>query len=105
MYRIPLFLAALISALQPGTALAGRSLPEDAKFAHFAVVQHPFVTVDRESLRLAPGAQIRDEANRIVLPTSLQGKYRVLYTIDNRGDIFRVWILSPDELAQLKSRK
>jgi len=105
MHRFPLFLAALISTMQPGAALAGRSLPADAKLAEFAVVQHPIVTVDNASLRLAPGAQIRDEANRIVLPTSLQGKYRVLFTTDNRGEIFRVWILSPDELAELKSRK
>jgi len=105
MHRFPLFLAALISALHPGAALAGRPLPEDAISAEFSVVQHPVVTVNNASLRLAPGAQIRDEANRIVLPTSLQGKYMVLYTTDNRGEIFRVWILSPDELAQLKSRK
>ena len=105
MHRLLLVLAVLAIALQPGQAAAERALPADARLAAFAVIQHPEVTLDSAPFRLAPGAQVRDESNRIVLPTSLQGNYLVLYTTDSRGEIYRVWILSPEEAAQIKSRK
>ena len=105
MLRTLLAIAALACALQAAPAAAARALPEDAKFGVFTVVQHPEVTLNRASFRLAPGAQIRDESNRIVLPTSLEGRFRVLYTIDVNGDVFRVWILSAEEIELFRSRR
>ena len=48
---------------------------------------------------LSPGAQIRDVNNRIVLPGAVSGVYTVRALIDNNGQVHRVWILTPEELA------
>ena len=48
---------------------------------------------------LSPGAQIRDVSNRIVLPGAMSGVYTVRVQVDNNGQVHRVWILTPEELA------
>jgi len=45
----------------------------------------------------APGAQIRDASNRIILPTAIPPGTRVKYLVDGAGQVQRVWILSPEE--------
>lgn len=57
------------------------------------------VQIDGKILPLAPGAQIRSPSNMIVLPTTIQQDMPVRYLVDGMGYVFRIWILSPAELA------
>ncbi|HET7798044.1 MAG TPA: hypothetical protein VFK72_09185 [Nevskia sp.] len=57
------------------------------------------VQIDGKTLPLAPGAQIRNPANMIVLPTMIQQDVPVRYLVDGMGYVSRIWILSPAELA------
>ncbi|MCK9260900.1 MAG: hypothetical protein RBT39_05010 [Azoarcus sp.] len=57
------------------------------------------VSVDGDVRLLSPGAQIRDIYNRIVLPSHIKGEYTVRALIDNNGQVHRVWILTPEEIA------
>jgi len=51
--------------------------------------------------RTAPGLQIRNENNLIVLPTMLNRSHlKVRYQLDNMGNAWRIWILTPAEIAQ-----
>ncbi len=56
-------------------------------------------------LSLSPGSQIRDTANRIVLPSYVAGEYKVRALIDRNGQVHRVWVLTPEELAASEAKK
>ncbi|MDR0234043.1 MAG: hypothetical protein LBI31_04485 [Zoogloeaceae bacterium] len=59
------------------------------------------VSINNALLRTAPGLQIRNESNLIVLPVMMKGKnLRVRYQLDNLGNAWRIWILTPAEIAQ-----
>jgi hypothetical protein len=95
-------------ALALSTAVAAaqvRSIPAEAKRGEIRHLQEMDVAIDGKPMRLAAGAQIRDESNRVLLPTALPAGARVKYTLDQAGYVFRVWILSAQEAAQPDPRK
>jgi hypothetical protein len=61
------------------------------------------VVINHKTFSAAPGLQIRNEANRIVLPSMLMGSnFHVLYQMDAGGiNVWRVWILTPAEVAAI----
>jgi hypothetical protein len=77
-----------------------RTLPQDAKGGKIRHVQEMIVAIDGVERRLAPGAQIRDGSNRLVLPMALPAGTPVKYLLDADGMVRQVWILSPQEAAQ-----
>ena len=91
-------LAAL--ALGPLAHAQIRSIPEAAKRGEMRHVQGMTVAIDGKAQRLAPGAQIRDPENRIVLPAALPPGAKVKYLLDAEGLVRQVWILTPQEAAQ-----
>ncbi len=96
--------AFLVYAALAAPSAYARAFPVAAPRERFTVIQYPVVKLGRQMLRLAPGGQVRDTTNQIVPPTSLSGTFHSLYTLDNNGDVFRVWLLSDDELAALKAQ-
>lgn len=56
--------------------------------------------LDDQTVRLAPGALIRDQRNVIVLPTMVPAGSVVRYQLDPQGMLGNAWILNPTELAQ-----
>jgi hypothetical protein len=78
-----------------------RTIPKDAKVGMIRHVQAMEIEIDGQPEKLAPGAQIRDPDNRVVLPASLTEKSHARYVVDRTGLVFRVWILSPREVAEL----
>ena len=79
-----------------------RTFPTTALRGELVLTQPPEVTLNGKVARLAPGARIRGENNMLVMWGMLIGKkVKVHYTIDTYGLLMDVWILRPDELAQL----
>jgi hypothetical protein len=78
-----------------------RAIPADAKRGYLKHEREVLVSIDGASARLAPGAQIRDERNLIVMPAAMprEGAWAD-YVLDRDGQVFRVWLLSPEELAR-----
>jgi hypothetical protein len=74
-----------------------RTIPQDAKRGSISHREVMAVEIDGRPERLAPGAQIRDAANRLVLPTALPPNSLVKFERDPDGLIRRVWILSAEE--------
>ena len=92
---------ALLLACAAGSAQAQlRSIPADAKRAAMSHVEGMIVEIGGKRFELAPGAQIRDTHNRIVLPAALPSGSPVKYTLDAQEKLFRAWILTPEEKAQ-----
>ena len=101
--RLPL---ALLIALFAGAAQAQiRAIPAEAKRGEMRHVQEMIVEIDGERVRLAPGAQIRNPENLIMVPMAVPAGVLVKYLLDGQGLVQRVWILSPQEAAQPDPRR
>jgi hypothetical protein len=98
--RALLLLAIVLACARPAAAQE-RTIPAEAKRGHVMHVQGALVSVNGASARLAPGATIRDQRNLIIVPTALprEGAWAD-YLEDRDGQIFRVWLLTPEESAR-----
>ena len=74
-----------------------RALPQDGKRGNVKVIEYPLVKIGSDTLRLSPGAIIRDDNNRIITPNFLQIGADVVFALDMNGDINRVFILTVQE--------
>jgi hypothetical protein len=74
-----------------------RSIPEDARVGEIRHLQDMVVEIDGAPQQLAPGAQIRDASNRIIVPTAIPPGTLVKYLVDATGQVQKVWILTPEE--------
>jgi hypothetical protein len=78
-------------------------IPEDSRRGYIRHVEEMAVTVDDKTMQLAAGAIVRDQQNLIIVPVTIpRGGAWAAYKLDHDGQIFRVWLLTPDELARLK---
>jgi len=100
-------LSKLLSGVFLSTALAAtaayaqlRTIPPDAQRGEMRHLQDMIVEINGAPRRLAAGAQIRDAANRIVVPTSVAAKTQVRFVVDAEGLVRRVWILTAEEAAK-----
>jgi hypothetical protein len=93
-----LVLILLIGATAAAAAQV-RTIPKEAQRGEIRHLQDMHVELNGKPLRLAPGAQIRDPDNRLVLPTSLVEKSDVRFLLDGTGLVHRVWIMTPLERA------
>jgi len=97
---------AFLPALMVGAAALSQSrpIPEDALRGYVRHVEGMTVTVNDEAMRLAAGATIRNRQNLIIVPMSLprSGAWAD-YVLDRNGQIFRVWLLTAEELERTRS--
>ena len=90
----------LIASLAVPAAAQLRTIPKDAQRAEIRHVQTNMVELNGQRALLAPGAQIRDTSNRIIVPTALPAGALVKFRLDGEGHVREVWILTPQEAAQ-----
>ena len=96
----------LLALTLPGLAAAQfRTLPADAKRGEIRSLGSMDVEINGKPFRLAAGAQVRDAGNLIVLPTAIPAGAKVKYLLDAQDMVLRVWILSPQEVAQPDPRR
>ena len=50
------------------------------------------VRINDKMMMLAPGATIRDMNNRMVLPNTIRNPKKIRYTVDQYGQVKRIWI-------------
>jgi hypothetical protein len=83
-----------------------RALPANAKRATVGEPKVlPYVELGGKVVRLAPGGVIYDQNNRTIVHGALPADADVVFTIDMHGDVARIYILTPQEQAQLNQRK
>ena len=85
-------------------AQVARLLPANGKLGELVGQQHPFplLELNKKVVRLAAGALIYDRENRTILHNQVPPYSKVLYVQDAAGQIMRIYILRPDELARLE---
>jgi hypothetical protein len=97
-------LALAFTLTAPGFAQVQRLLPTNGKVGHLVGQQHPspLVEIDSKVLRVSPGGVIVDQNNRFIVHGALPATADVLYVLDSRGDVSRIILLTPTELARLE---
>jgi hypothetical protein len=101
-FRLATFLFAL--AL-PAAAADLRPFPADARLATLSGVQPNAVQLDGQWKQLAPGVQLYDTANRLILPTALPAAATTSVQFEaTTGLVARLWLLTPAEAAGLATR-
>src|SRR5467141_5466295 len=94
-------LAVLLGAVPVLAQTRPSPIPQDSRRGYIRHVQEMAVTVDDKAMQLAAGAVIRDQQNLIIVPVTIpRGGAWAAYKLDRDGQIFRVWLLTPDELAR-----
>jgi hypothetical protein len=93
----------LLPALLAAPAIAQLRVPPIPADSQRGVIRHLVqmaVAIDDKPAQLAAGAQIRDQGNLIIVPTAIprSGAWAD-YVLNSDGQVFRVWLLSPAELA------
>jgi len=97
--------ALVLSMLAAGAALAQlRTVPRDAERGEVRHVQGMTIAIDGKERRLAPGAQIRDASNLVIVPSAIPAGALAKYVVDADGLVRRVWLLTPQEAAQPDKR-
>lgn len=90
----------LLAALAPSAWAQLRTIPADAQPGTIRHLQGMLVEINGQQVLLAPGAQIRDASNRIVLPSAVPPGAQIRFQLDAQGVPYRIWLLSPAEAAQ-----
>ena len=104
VFSCSLFLTVACALLTTAAVAQLRTLPQNAKLARVGDPQPlPFVQLNGNVVKLAPGGVIYDENNRSILHGALPSDTRVAYTVDLNGDVQRIYILTAQELAQINS--
>ena len=97
LLRAAISLLCLVTA----NALAqARNIPEQAKAGAITHLQDMIVSINGVAVRLAPGVQIRDQNNLLIVPTAVPPGSQVKYLFDRDGMVRQVWILTPEEARQ-----
>ena len=96
----PLLTFLLLAGFAATAAAQMRTLPKDAQRAQMRYLYDTTMLVEKTQRKLAPGAQIRDASNRVVVPSAVAGTVLVKYRLDPDGSLREVWILTPHEAAQ-----
>ncbi len=95
-----------LSGPEPAHAQQARpvQLPADARYGEMKAFAYPVAQIDKETLRLSPGARIYNTQNLIVMPATVPATAQVLYKLDFQGQVSQMWLLTPEEAAAAKKR-
>src|SRR5262249_2416878 len=105
VHRRAAYLALLPALLAAPVAAQTRNppIPENSQRGVIRHVEEMAVIVDDKLMQLAAGAQIRNQQNLIIVPMAIprEGAWAD-YTLNGDGQIFRAWLLTPEEVARPK---
>lgn len=102
--RLLLAFCLIVPALPALAQGVVRYIPPQAAVGPMSAISGNQVTIGDYTYHLAPGVQIRNTQNLIVLSDTLRsfsGTVTVRYLVDINGDLFRVWMLTDAEINAL----
>ena len=82
-----------------------RNFPPDSKLGELTAINYPTVEISGQTLRLAPGGQIRGKNNLIVMPTAVTESGAIRYQMEFTGFVRRIWLLTPEEVVQAQQEE
>jgi hypothetical protein len=82
-----------------------RNIPAEAKRGLIRHLQEMTVEINGQPMLLAPGTQIRDATNLIVLPAAVPAGSLIKFMLNAQGQLSGVWILTAEEAARPEPRR
>lgn len=80
--------------------VSGRAFPDGTAIGELQPINGLMeITIGSKTYPRAPGMQIRNQQNLIVMPMTIQAKIPVRYQLDGSGSVFRIWLLTQAEIA------
>ncbi|MCB1948400.1 hypothetical protein [Nitrosomonas sp.] len=98
----------LICIISYSHAQVVRTFPIDSKFGKLKSHSYPEFKIDKETMVMGIGGQIRNRHNLLVMPPMLtknEHKGYVRYQKDNMGLLHRLWFLTPEETQLAKEEE
>ena len=83
----------------PVYSAMARNFPANAAKGELTPPIQQAVLISGKTYNASPGLQIRNDRNLITMPGSLQQTVPVRYQLDQMGNVWRIWILSANEVA------
>ena len=103
--RILAILAATPLILAPGWAAAlEREFPINSRLVKIQSVNDPFLTASGKRYHMPPGLLIFNSNNTTIVRNALPTGISARIQLDLNGDLRRIWILTPEELASSARR-
>lgn len=97
-----LFWLTLVVASQ---SYAARSLPGQGQLGDLSAVAIPEVKINDKIYRTAPGLRVYGLNNALMLQNHIPQKAAVWFQIEaTTGSVWRLWLLSDEEVALVKAR-
>ena len=98
--------AAMMFSLAGGVyAQLTRNFPPDSKLGELTAINYPTVEISGQTLRLAPGGQIRNQNNLIIMPTMVTEAGAIRYQMEFTGNVHRIWLLTPEEVVRAREEE
>ena len=103
--RKPLYLMVLLLGMTLSAfSFAGRTLPVNGQLGVLDHYQTHDVSIDGDARQPAAAIQVRGIDNRLLAPQQVPEDANIWYTTEPNGNVWKIWLLSDDELATIKKR-
>ncbi|MDR3411642.1 MAG: hypothetical protein P4L87_11990 [Formivibrio sp.] len=79
-----------------------RIFPPNILFGKVKEVEPNQVKITETTFRTAPGLRVLNQNNALIFVRNLSIGTQVGYQLDPRGELFQIWMLTPQELADRK---
>jgi len=90
----------LLAGLPLSASAWDRTIPANAQRGEIRQIEGMLVEINGTRVLLPPGVQIRDTANRGIVPTAIPPGAQIRYLVNQQGVPTRIWLLTPEEAAK-----
>ncbi|GAB7128512.1 hypothetical protein JCM19000A_30190 [Silvimonas sp. JCM 19000] len=103
--RKPLALLLLLSTLLLSSfSFAARVLPANGKLGVLDHYQLNAVSIDGSAQPVAAAIRVYGTNNLLLAPQQVPDNSNIWYTTEANGNVWKIWLLSDDELALIKQQ-
>ncbi|SFK70899.1 hypothetical protein SAMN05216302_101314 [Nitrosomonas aestuarii] len=95
----------LVGVIGYGNTQLMRNFPMESKFGQLKSHAYPQIKIDKETMVMGAGVQVRDANNLFIIPTMLNQTGYIRYQIDSMGLVYRIWFLTPEEIKSAKEEE
>ena len=95
---LQVFIVSFLTLLCAAPASAERNFPPTAIRGDMKAIKFPAMKIGDKAYRLSPGSRVYNKQNLIIMPVAVQNTPTpIMYTLDTRGDLAQVWLLTSEE--------
>ncbi|KPC49409.1 hypothetical protein [Amantichitinum ursilacus] len=97
-------LVLLFGMMLSSLSFAGRVLPANGKLGVLDHYQLNAVSIDGTAQPTAAAIRVYGTNNLLLPPQQVPDNSNIWYTTEANGNVWKIWLISDDELAQIKQQ-